>query len=46
MPGLRPLTTLVYAGRPASRLAVLPDTTHYDVAASPHLAPLAEGFFG
>jgi pimeloyl-ACP methyl ester carboxylesterase len=30
--------------RPASRLAILPDTTHYDVFASPLLPPIIEDF--
>ncbi len=31
-------------GRPASRLAILPGRTHYDVFAAPELAPLVDGF--
>jgi pimeloyl-ACP methyl ester carboxylesterase len=31
-------------GRPASRLAILPGRTHYDVFSAPELAPLVDGF--
>ncbi len=31
-------------GRPASRLAILPGRTHYDVFTAPELAPLVDGF--
>lgn len=34
------------AGRPASRLAVLPGRTHYDVSSSPELAGVVDGFLG
>ncbi|MGY1713843.1 alpha/beta fold hydrolase [Geodermatophilus sp. SYSU D01106] len=32
------------SGRPASRLAVLPGRTHYDVFAAPELAPVVDAF--
>jgi pimeloyl-ACP methyl ester carboxylesterase len=32
------------AGRPASRLAVLPGRTHYDVSSAPELAEVVDGF--
>jgi pimeloyl-ACP methyl ester carboxylesterase len=31
-------------GRPASRLAILPGRTHYDVFSAPELAPVVDGF--
>ena len=34
------------SGRPASRLAVLPGRTHYDVSSSPELARVADKFLG
>jgi pimeloyl-ACP methyl ester carboxylesterase len=34
------------SGRPASRLAVLPGRTHYDVSSSPELAGVVDGFLG
>jgi pimeloyl-ACP methyl ester carboxylesterase len=32
------------SGRPASRLAILPGRTHYDVFSAPELATVADGF--
>ncbi|MGY1760161.1 alpha/beta fold hydrolase [Geodermatophilus sp. SYSU D00779] len=34
------------AGRPTSRLAVLPGRTHHDVSPSPELAGVVDGFLG
>jgi pimeloyl-ACP methyl ester carboxylesterase len=34
------------SARPASRLAVLPGRTHYDISPSPELAGVVDGFLG